>query len=122
MPASKTLIPVNSAILIGGMATTIGTSTNLLVVSIASDMGMRQMAVFEFTPIVLMAAAVALPFIWLVMPACCPTIRATPIMRRADFTRRSGSGAPPRRTASRWQAAGRLSAISRSTASRPMRS
>lgn len=68
MPASKTLIPVNSAILIGGMATTIGTSTNLLVVSIASDMGMRQLTVFEFTPIVLMAAAVALPFIWLVMP------------------------------------------------------
>ncbi|MEZ5697198.1 MAG: SLC13 family permease [Sphingomonadaceae bacterium] len=37
MPASKTLIPLNAAVLIGGMATTIGTSTNLLVVSIARD-------------------------------------------------------------------------------------
>lgn len=72
MPASKTLIPVNSAVLIGGMATTIGTSTNLLVVGIAGDMGMRPMGVFHFTPIVLMAAVVALPFIWLVMPRLLP--------------------------------------------------
>lgn len=72
MPASKTLIPVNSAVLIGGMATTIGTSTNILVVSIASDLGMPPMGVFEFTPIVLMSAAIALPFIWLVMPRLLP--------------------------------------------------
>lgn len=72
MPASKTLIPVNSAVLIGGMSTTIGTSTNLLVVAIATDMGMRPMGVFDFTPLVLVAAAVALPFIWLVMPRLLP--------------------------------------------------
>jgi di/tricarboxylate transporter len=72
MPASRTLIPVNSAVLIGGMATTIGTSTNLLVVSIASDMGMAPMGVFHFTPIVMTAALVALPFIWLVMPRLLP--------------------------------------------------
>jgi di/tricarboxylate transporter len=72
LPASKTLIPVNSAVLIGGMATTIGTSTNLLVVSIAGDLGLPPMSVFHFTPIVLMAAVVALPFIWLVMPRLLP--------------------------------------------------
>ncbi|TFI57076.1 SLC13 family permease [Sphingomonas parva] len=72
MPASKTLIPVNSAVLIGGMATTIGTSTNLLVVSIATDLGLPPMSVFHFTPVVLMAAAVALPFMWLVMPRLLP--------------------------------------------------
>ena len=72
MAASKTLIPVNSAVLIGGMATTIGTSTNLLVVSIATDLGLPPMSVFHFTPIVLMAAVVALPFIWLVMPRLLP--------------------------------------------------
>jgi hypothetical protein len=33
IPLSKTLMPVNCAILIGGMATTIGTSSNMLVVS-----------------------------------------------------------------------------------------
>ena len=68
MPASKTLIPLNAAVLIGGMATTIGTSTNILVVSIARDLGMPNMGVFHYTPIVLMAALVALPYLWLVMP------------------------------------------------------
>ena len=68
LPASKTLMPLNSASLIGGLATTIGTSTNILVVSIAVDLGMPMMSVFHFTPIVLGAALVALPYIWLAMP------------------------------------------------------
>ncbi|MEE4289455.1 MAG: SLC13 family permease, partial [Erythrobacter sp.] len=68
MPASKTLIPLNAAVLIGGMATTIGTSTNILVTSIAVDLGEPQMSVFHYTPIVLIAAVVALPYLWLVMP------------------------------------------------------
>ncbi|HSG34669.1 MAG TPA: SLC13 family permease [Sphingomonadaceae bacterium] len=72
MPASKTLIPLNAAVLIGGMATTIGTSTNLLVVSIARDLGMPQMNVFHYTHIVLIAALVALPYLWLVMPRLLP--------------------------------------------------
>ncbi|MEL1250427.1 SLC13 family permease [Aurantiacibacter gilvus] len=68
MPASRTLMPLNASSLLGGMATTIGTSTNILVVSIAVDLGMREMGVFEFTPIVLAASVIALPYIWLVMP------------------------------------------------------
>ncbi len=68
MPASKTLIPLNAAVLIGGMATTIGTSTNILVVSIAVDLGMPAMGVFHYTPIVLVAALVAFPYLWLIMP------------------------------------------------------
>ncbi len=68
MPASKTLMPINAASLMGGMATTIGTSTNILVVSITADLGMPEMSVFHFTPIVLIASLVALPFVWIVMP------------------------------------------------------
>jgi di/tricarboxylate transporter len=68
MATSKTLMPLNAASLIGGLATTIGTSTNILVVSIAVDLGMREIGVFDFTPIVLIAALVALPYMWLVMP------------------------------------------------------
>ncbi|TSB01370.1 SLC13 family permease [Sphingorhabdus contaminans] len=92
MPASKTLIPVNSAVLIGGMATTIGTSTNLLVVSLASDMGMAPISVFHFTPIVLMAAAIALPFIWLIMPRLLPdnSVEAGHAPRRFIATLRLG--------------------------------
>ena len=68
MATSKTLMPLNAASLIGGLATTIGTSTNILVVSIAVDLGMREIGVFDFTPIVLLAALVAIPYMWLVMP------------------------------------------------------
>jgi len=77
MAASKTLIPVNAAILIGGMATSIGTSTNLLVVSIANDMGMEPIGVFHFTPIVLIAALFAIPYMWLVMPRLLPDNSST---------------------------------------------
>ncbi len=72
MPASKTLIPVNAAILIGGMATSIGTSTNLLVISIANDLGMPAIGVFHFTEVVLLAGLVALPYVWLIMPRLLP--------------------------------------------------
>ncbi len=68
MPASRSLMPLNAASLLGGLATTIGTSTNILVVSIAVELGMRPMGVFHFTKIVLIASLVALPYIWLVMP------------------------------------------------------
>jgi di/tricarboxylate transporter len=50
-PASRTLMPVNFAILIGGTLTSIGTSTNLLVLSIAADFGMQPMGMFDFTAI-----------------------------------------------------------------------
>ena len=77
MPASKTLIPLNAAVLIGGMATTIGTSTNILVVSIARDLGAPAMGVFHYTPIVMVAALVALPYLWLVMPRLLGDNRVT---------------------------------------------
>ncbi len=76
--ASQTLMPVNFAILIGGMATTIGTSTNLLVVSIAEELKVPHIGIFDFADIALLAALVALPYLWLVMPKLLPNIR-TPI-------------------------------------------
>ncbi|MEN3975801.1 SLC13 family permease [Emcibacter sp. SYSU 3D8] len=73
VPASKTLMPVNCAILIGGMATTIGTSTNLLVTSIAADLGLPRFSVFHFADIALMAGVIALPYLWFVMPRLLPS-------------------------------------------------
>lgn len=67
-PASRTLMPVNFAILIGGTLTSIGTSTNLLVLSIAADFGMKPMGVFDFTATAGVALLVALPYLWLVAP------------------------------------------------------
>jgi di/tricarboxylate transporter len=85
MPAAKTLIPVNSAVLIGGMATTIGTSTNLLVVSIAQDLGMPAIGVFHYTHIVLIAAIVALPYVWLVMPRLLSGTEVQQMAERHNF-------------------------------------
>ena len=72
IPASKTLMPVNSAILIGGTATAIGTSTNILVMSIAKDLGVPTIGVFDFSGIVAVAALVAFPYLWLIMPRMLP--------------------------------------------------
>jgi di/tricarboxylate transporter len=74
-PASHTLMPVNFAILIGGMTTTIGTSTNLLVVGLAEDLGVRAIGIFDFAGLALTAAAVALPYLWLAMPRLLPAHR-----------------------------------------------
>ncbi|MFN8178396.1 MAG: SLC13 family permease [bacterium] len=73
VPASKTLMPVNSAILIGGTASAIGTSTNILVMSIARDLGVPPIGVFAFSDIVAVAAFVAFPYLWLIMPRLLPT-------------------------------------------------
>lgn len=93
MPSSKTLMPLNAAVLIGGMATTIGTSTNLLVVSIASDLGLPHMNVFHFTPIVAVAALVALPYLWLVAPRLLPDNSASGQVTQRRFTSRLRVGA-----------------------------
>jgi len=68
----RLLMPMNFAVLIGGMATTIGTSTNLLVVSIAARMQAADFGIFDFTPLVAGAAVVALPWLWFVAPRLLP--------------------------------------------------
>jgi len=70
--AKRTLMPMNFAVILGGMGTTIGTSTNLLINGIAADLGVPPFALFEFLPMVAVAAAIALPYLWLVMPRLLP--------------------------------------------------
>lgn len=71
-PRSKVLMPVNYAILCGGMLTTVGTSTNVLVLLIAVDLGMAQVGIFDFTQISIIGFAIAVPYLWLVAPALLP--------------------------------------------------
>lgn len=85
VPASKTLMPVNCAVLIGGMATTIGTSTNLLVTSIATDMGLPRMGVFHFADTALLAGLIALPYLWFVMPRLLPSNSSVAVQSRRLF-------------------------------------
>lgn len=75
-PPSKILMPMGLATLIGGMATTIGTSTNLLVVGIAADLGERRFGMFDFTLPVVIAGGAGLLFLWLVAPRLLPVRKA----------------------------------------------
>jgi len=69
---SALLMPMGFASLIGGMGTTIGTSTNLLVVSVANDLGLPRMGVFDFFVPALMGSVVGLAFLWLIAPRMLP--------------------------------------------------
>ena len=68
MLPSKVLMPMGFATLIGGMSTTIGTSTNLLVVSVAVDMGLDSFGMFDFFVPVSIAAVIAILYLWLIVP------------------------------------------------------
>lgn len=72
IPASRMLMPMGFATLLGGMGTTIGTSTNLLVVSVAAEMGLRHFGMFDFAIPVLIAGGVALLYLWLLAPRMLP--------------------------------------------------
>jgi di/tricarboxylate transporter len=82
---TKTMMPVNFAILGGGMVTSLGTSTNLLVISIAADLGVRQIGKFDFTAISAGALLIAIPYLWLVAPRLLKSRDAKPAVARRSY-------------------------------------
>lgn len=70
--ASGLLMPLGFATSIGGMSTSIGTSTNLLVIAVAADMGLRKFGMFDFVLPASIAGAVGLLYLWLVAPRLLP--------------------------------------------------
>ncbi|MGI2178069.1 SLC13 family permease [Shewanella frigidimarina] len=75
-PASGMLMPMGFATLVGGMSTSIGTSTNLLVVSVAADMGLRRLQMFDFFVPAAIVAAIAIVYLWLIAPRLLPARKA----------------------------------------------
>jgi di/tricarboxylate transporter len=71
-PVSGVMLPMGLATIIGGMSTTIGTSTNLLVVGISQDLGMHEFTMFEWVLPVAIVGGVGLLFLWLVAPRLLP--------------------------------------------------
>jgi di/tricarboxylate transporter len=72
LPASGFMLPMGLATIIGGMSTTIGTSTNLLVVGITRDLGVADIAMFDITLPAVMVGSVGLLYVWLVVPRLLP--------------------------------------------------
>ena len=75
---SGILMPMGFATLVGGMSTTIGTSTNLLVVTVAADLDAVHFQMFDFVVPGAIAAGVAILYLWLVAPRLLPD-RETPL-------------------------------------------
>jgi di/tricarboxylate transporter len=71
-PVSGVMLPMGLATIIGGMSTTIGTSTNLLVVGISQDLGLTKFGMFDFVLPVAVVGGVAILFLWLVAPRLLP--------------------------------------------------
>ena len=71
-PVSNVMMPMGFAAIIGGMSTTIGTSTNLLVVGLARDTGIRDFSMFDFMVPVSIVGGVGILFLWLIAPKLLP--------------------------------------------------
>ncbi len=70
--ATQTLMPMGFATLIGGMTTSIGTSTNLLVVFVAADLGLARFGMFDFALPASIAGGIGLLYLWLIAPLLIP--------------------------------------------------
>jgi di/tricarboxylate transporter len=72
MKASSVLMPMGFATLLGGTCTTIGTSTNLLVVSVAAEVGLRRLGMFDFLVPAVIAGSIGIVYLWLLVPRIIP--------------------------------------------------
>ena len=89
LPPSRFLIPVSYAAVLGGVITTIGTSTNLTVSGLLSRRNMQPLDLFEITPVGLPVALVGLATILLLAPRLLPergARRVDSIDGARDFT------------------------------------
>lgn len=95
LPASGFMLPMGLATILGGMSTTIGTSTNLLVVGITRDLGVADIRMFDITLPAVLVGGVGLLYVWLIVPRLLPdrTIPMTDTLPRlfdAQLTIREG--------------------------------
>lgn len=68
LAASKLLMPLSFASILGGSMTLIGTSTNLVASSVGQRFGLEPIGMFEFSPVGLVLAAVGLGMLFIFAP------------------------------------------------------
>lgn len=69
---SSMLMPMGFSTLLGGMTTSIGTSTNLLVVSVAADLGLERFGMFDFALPALIACLLGIAYLAFIAPLLIP--------------------------------------------------
>ncbi len=84
---SKLLMPLSFASIAGGTCTLIGTSTNILVSSLAASRGLREFSMFEMTRLGVVFLVVGLLYLTLVGRRLLPARVATSLTRRYKLAR-----------------------------------
>lgn len=72
LSASRTMLPLSYAAILGGMTTLIGSSTNLLISSSMIQQGLRGLSFFEITPLGLILAGISITYVLFVLPLILP--------------------------------------------------
>lgn len=73
--SARLLMPMGFTTLLGGIGTTIGTSTNLIIMNLSHKLGVAPMGMFAFSKIAVEGGVVGIAYLWLVMPYFLPDDR-----------------------------------------------
>lgn len=87
LASSKLLIPLSFASILGGTATLIGTSTNLVASTAGLHSGLKPIGMFELTPVGLCLAAVGLLYILIFAPRLLPRRETMTSLMDAESSR-----------------------------------
>ena len=86
VPASKLLMPLSWAAILGGMITLIGTSTNMIVNSLVVSIGAEELSILDFTPVGLMIFVGGMAYVLLIGNRYLPS-RKSPSERFTECPR-----------------------------------